>query len=220
MVGATLFDLDGLLVDSRAAIAGSMNHALAALGLAPRAAEELHVYIGPPLLETFELLLRDVGGDAARARECLEVYRTHYADHCTRDTPLHDGIADVLAALHGRTRLAVATSKFAAFARGILEALGVAPLFDAIVGPGLDALEEDKVVTVGRALAAVGTADAAMIGDRHFDIAAARHHGIVAIGATWGIGSRWELVEAGADHVVDHPAELVALLEALGDGRR
>ena len=33
---ATLFDLDGVLVDSRAPIARSINHALERLGLAPR----------------------------------------------------------------------------------------------------------------------------------------------------------------------------------------
>jgi len=50
-----------------------------------------------------------------------------------------------------------------------------------------------------------------MIGDRSFDVLAAREHGLVAVGATWGIGSVDELTGAGADVLVSDPAELLAL---------
>jgi phosphoglycolate phosphatase len=51
-----------------------------------------------------------------------------------------------------------------------------------------------------------------MIGDRHFDIDAARANGIRSIGITWGIGDRAELADAEADLVVERPSELVELL--------
>ena len=37
-------------------------------------------------------------------------------------------------------------------------------------------------------------------------------HGITTIGALWGIGSEAELRDAGADHLVDSPARLAAVL--------
>jgi phosphoglycolate phosphatase len=63
---------------------------------------------------------------------------------------------------------------------------------------------------IARALADFGVAaqDAAMVGDRHFDIEGAKANGVRAIGATWGFGSREELRDAGADVIVDTPAAL------------
>ncbi|MGI8624098.1 MAG: HAD hydrolase-like protein, partial [Solirubrobacteraceae bacterium] len=54
----------------------------------------------------------------------------------------------------------------------------------------------------------------AMICDRRFDMEAARAYGLLAVGVTWGFGSRDELRRAGADVLVDRPAELAAALRA------
>jgi phosphoglycolate phosphatase-like HAD superfamily hydrolase len=51
--GAVLFDLDGVLVDSRAAVAGCINYALRTHGLAEQPEERLHRFIGPPLAIAF-----------------------------------------------------------------------------------------------------------------------------------------------------------------------
>jgi len=47
-----------------------------------------------------------------------------------------------------------------------------------------------------------------MVGDRSFDMIAARAHGLRAVGVAWGIGSREELLDAGADVIVETPAEI------------
>ena len=64
---------------------------------------------------------------------------------------------------------------------------------------------ESEALTPARAL---------MIGDRKFDIAAARRHGVDSIGVLWGYGSRRELAEAGAGRLCSSPAELAAALAA------
>ena len=51
-----------------------------------------------------------------------------------------------------------------------------------------------------------------MVGDRSFDVVAAHDNGVRAIGVTWGIGDRAELEAAGADVILERPAELLALL--------
>ena len=61
-VTAVLLDLDGVLVDSRDAICGCLNHALVTHGRQPLAAEALHHLIGPPIAVAFaELLAVAVG---------------------------------------------------------------------------------------------------------------------------------------------------------------
>ena len=50
-----------------------------------------------------------------------------------------------------------------------------------------------------------------MIGDRAQDIAGAKANGLPSAGVLWGYGSREELQEAGAEHLVSAPADLLKL---------
>jgi phosphoglycolate phosphatase len=209
-------DLDGCLVDSRSAIATCLNVGLEAVGVAPRPVVELHPLIGPPLLESYQALLSAAGRDLADADRCIAAYREAYRDVSLSHTTVVPGIPEMLAALgRGRT-LAVVTSKPAAFATPIVEELGLAPALAAVHGPALDALREPKAVTLSRALAEVApdvpASRTAMVGDRHHDVDAGRACGTRTVGVTWGIGDAVEL--AGADVIVDEPAELVRCFAA------
>ncbi len=212
---AVLFDLDGVLVDSRAAITRSINHALSRLGVAPRPPEALLHLIGPPLHDAFAELLGQPA-DAPDVVACVGHYRERYARTCVEETSPIVGMADAVARIARRHPVVVATSKPAAFARPILEGLGLAAVFADIVGPDLDARSEPKATTVARALERLGAPRrAALVGDRHHDVTAGRHHGLRTIGVTWGIGSAEELERAGADELVHTPA---ALAERFGEG--
>ena len=54
-------------------------------------------------------------------------------------------------------------------------------------------------------------ADCIYIGDSEVDIQTAKRAGMLAVGCSWGYRSREVLEEAGADVIVDTPAELLAL---------
>jgi phosphoglycolate phosphatase len=206
-----LFDLDGVLADSRAAIAGCLNHALATGGFDTRPEPDLHRHIGPPLPLAFAELL-GVPADSDAVAGCVARYRERYATASLTDTVVTPGIGAALARLGERRRLGVATSKPRAFAVPLLEALGLRDHFAVVVGPELSAPVEDKTTTVGAALRALGARGGAMVGDRSFDMVAARAHGLLAVGVTWGIGGADELLAAGADVLVAEPAQLPAAL--------
>lgn len=212
-----LFDLDGCLVDSSEAIPACLNAALAELELPPYEHADLQWCTGPPLAGSIERLLA-MGGlepTSARLATGLATYRDVFPDLAGRLTTVVDGVADLLAALPQRRT--VVTSKPAGAARPLVEAMGLGGAFEVVHGPGLDVEHEPKAVTLGRALDDLGIADpatAVMIGDRHHDVDAGRDRGTATIGVTWGAGDRAELTAAGADHVVDHPHELLALLTA------
>jgi phosphoglycolate phosphatase len=212
---AVLFDLDGVLVDSRAAIAHCINHALVSRGLPERPHAELHSFIGPPLHDAFaELTAEPVESPAVAA--CVTAYRDVYGDVSLRDTEVFPGMPDALAEIAAAGhRLAVATSKPRAFAVPILESVGLRDHFEVVAGPDLGALAESKAKTIASALRALGPVQAVMIGDRSFDVRGAKTHGLPSIGVTWGIGEVDELTEAGADLIVERPAELAAAAERL-----
>ncbi len=76
---AVLFDLDGVLADSRVAISRSINYALKVHGLGERAEASLHRFIGPPLGLSFAELTRE-SPDSALVLSCVNRYRERYAD--------------------------------------------------------------------------------------------------------------------------------------------
>jgi len=213
-----LFDLDGTIIDSRVPFVTSMNFALASHGQRQREPEELVPYLGPPT----RIALADLVGDDQRLIDAmLATYREHYARTSTETTLVFDGVPELLQSLHGRVRLAVATSKIATSAVMLLEHLGLAQLFDVISGPLESALAEPKSVTVAQALAALGGMDGGrpgsirapvMIGDRLYDVEGAREHGVPTIGVLWGAGGEQELREAGAWRIVATPDEIPPLL--------
>lgn len=55
-----------------------------------------------------------------------------------------------------------------------------------------------------------------MVGDREHDILGAKKNGVASMGVLYGYGNRLELEEAGADYIIDVPAELPAKI--LGGG--
>jgi phosphoglycolate phosphatase len=194
-----------VLVDSRRAFARCVNHALATNGAAPRPEAELHAFLGPPLHPTFTRL-----AGAALADACVEAYRERYRTHAAAESAVFPGLADALDALDDE--LIVVTSKPQALAEPLLDAVGLRPRFAAVFGPALAECAEPKSATLARALRE--HAPRALVGDRSFDVLAAREHSLRAIGVLWGIGSEAELRAAGADAIAATPPDLVPLLAA------
>jgi len=206
---AVLFDLDGVLVDSRVPFARAVNTALASQGLSPRPEHELHQYLGPPLHPTFQALV----GKESLVQPCVDAYRVRYRELAASQTTVFPGIRELLDELSDDLPLIIATSKPHALAEPLLDALNLRRFFAAVVGPELDSENEQKTVTIGRAVREfTPESHPVMVGDRKHDIEAAHEHDIPAFGVLWGIGSEDELRTAGADALVHTPAELTTLL--------
>jgi phosphoglycolate phosphatase len=204
-----LFDLDGVIVDSRLTFARCVNAALLAHGQPARPERELYRYLGPPLYGTFELLV----GPGPMVQSCVDAYRERYRALAAAETTVFPGMREVLELAGPILPLVVATSKATALAEPLLAALGLRELFAAVVGPSLDAKNEGKAVTIERAMSALPPGfRAVMVGDRHYDVLAASEHGIPTLGVLWGIGTAEELRDAGAEALVRSPGELLPAL--------
>ncbi len=208
---AVLFDLDGVLADSRRPIIDCINAALVAVGLPPRPEAEVERTIGPPAPVGFSELL-GLASDSATVTEAIRHYRALYVE-ALWDTPSYPGVPQAVRALAEERLLGVATSKPLRYAEPVLEALGLADAFAVVAGPVEDG-PDDKHAMVAQAVERLGGA-AAMVGDRRYDMEAAVAHGLAAIGVTWGFGTRQELLDAGAQALVDQPADLLAVARRL-----
>ncbi|HSN13076.1 MAG TPA: HAD-IA family hydrolase [Anaeromyxobacteraceae bacterium] len=199
-----VLDLDGTLVDSLDDLADSVNHALAAVGLPPRSRAEIRTYVG----EGARLLLsRAVAPQDHLVEAALAAWRPHYEAHCLDRTRPYPGIEALLAGA-GRV-LAVQTNKPGALARKILAGLGLLPRLAAVLG-GDEVPRKPDPAGVIEIMARVGATppETVFVGDSPIDVLAARAAGVSHVGVTWGLGSRADLLRAGATVLVDSAAEL------------
>ncbi|HKW91422.1 MAG TPA: HAD hydrolase-like protein [Methylomirabilota bacterium] len=208
-----LFDLDGTLTDSRAGITGSIRHALGCLGRECPDDEALATFIGPPLRGTFRTLLGTQ--DPALIETAMRHYRARYDDVGLFENRVYDGVPEMLEAT---ARLAgtllVVTAKTRHAATRIVAHFDLTRHFTAVYGAEPGGRFDHKADLLAHLLetGVVRSENAVMVGDRHLDIAAARAHGIRAIGALWGFGDARELTEAGADLLCESPRALAGCL--------
>lgn len=205
-----LFDLDGTLIDSELGILGCVRHALTQLGVEHPA--QMRHWIGPPLRHSFAPLLDH---DHERIELAVEYYHQRFERSGWREHTVYPGIAAMIAHLQeaGHT-LAVVTSKPERHARPIVENLPFGHAFSRLYGPDPSSPHSEKASMIAAALADFGAApeQAAMIGDRHFDIDGAVANRVRGVGVLWGFGSREELEKAGAAQLAETPAHLATLL--------
>lgn len=210
------FDLDGTLTDSCPGIIRCVNHALGELGCAAQPDDRLRAMIGQPLTDIFGAVMHGAGDDVID--RAIEAYRVRFNDVGMFENAVYPGIPDVLQRLRaGGHRLQVVTAKPAVPARKVLEHFDLLRFFDAVHGPELTDRGCDKARLVARALAHAGAeaGPAVMIGDRVDDVRAAKAHGVRAVGAGWGYGTREELIRAGAEYVAADAGALLAYLRPI-----
>lgn len=125
-----IFDLDGTLIDSVGDIADSLNETLAEYGLPPYDDARVAGFIGSGVKELIRRALP--ARMHAELDEVVARYRARYLKWPTRRTTLYLGVKPTLERLPGEK--AVATNKPGALARRILDELGVAGQFAAVLG--------------------------------------------------------------------------------------
>jgi phosphoglycolate phosphatase len=205
-----LFDLDGTIIEPKEGIVNSIRHAADLMGAVMPSEEELHQFIGPPIMDSFQEKLKL---NYAQALEAVSHFRRYYAKTGIHQNALFRGIADVLHALkqEGYT-LYVATSKPTVFAKEILEEHALDKYFVEIVGCNLDNSRSDKTEIIGYIVQKYGldTSQCLMIGDTKFDIVGAKNHQMLSVGVTYGHG---DFSQHQPNYVVDSCPELELLIK-------
>ncbi len=194
-----LFDLDGTLCETGEGIRNSIRHALGEMNRPVPPEEVLRRFIGPPLWDSF----RDFCGmNQEESDEGVRRFRAYYNTIGWLQTRLFDGMADLLADLQkSGVRVATATSKPEAAAQRILEHVGVAPYFQAVVGSlpdGARSLKKELIPYAMERCSAKPGDRVVMVGDTHFDVQGANEMGIPFIGVLYGYGTREEMEAQGA----------------------
>jgi phosphoglycolate phosphatase len=204
-------DLDGTLIDPKEGITTSIQYALEKLGADVPHADDLEWCIGPPLWDSFAVLL----GEGADLDEAVALYRERFVEEGKYEADVYDGIGEMLMDLQDMgAAIYVATSKPHTYAQDIVEHFGIHAYLDGLFGSELDGERSDKTSLLEYALAETGAdpAKCFMLGDRRHDTFGAKNNDIISIGAMWGYGEADELRMAEADMLIGAPEELAEVL--------
>ena len=205
-----LFDLDGTLTDSGEGIINCAILALEHFGLPIPSREEMRVFVGPPLHESFI----NHGVPADKTDEAIRIYRSRYVPIGKFENTPYPGVRQLLEALkEAGHKLFVATSKPEAMSVEILEHFDLAKYFDQICGATLDTSRSSKEAVIEYLIRQNGRTDnMVMVGDTKFDVLGAKAHGIPTIGVSWGYGEVADMRQAGAAAIAETMEQLLELL--------
>jgi phosphoglycolate phosphatase len=220
MTGSVLLDLDGTLIDSYPGILASCLAALRALGHQADETLDLRRSIGPPLEDMMRILLQSYGDD--RVGEAVAAYRRHYGEIGFLGSVPYPGIGKSLEEMkRSGLQVYLATSKRAVFASRILDHLQFATYFDGIHGsvPGGELDHKPELLAHILSQHGLSPSHSLMVGDRRYDLAGAHAVGLRGLGVLWGYGTRDELETAGADRLVEFPADLACTVLSMVDGK-
>jgi len=206
-----LFDMDGVILDSKNSILDATEYTLSRFGKSLRPEDEGKI-IGPPLMRIYTEIF---GFDPAEAEEAVKIYREHYREVSSQFDRPFDGVEEMLQELLGHDKkLMIATARYHGTAEEVLENIGLLKYFCYVGGVDLNAetgglTSMNKSDVIDRVLKANDIFDrecAIMVGDRGDDIIGAKENQLSSIGVLYGFGTKEELEQAGADFLAPSPA--------------
>lgn len=213
-VRAVVFDLDGTLVDSLDDIAAAMNVVLRTFSFAEHPRDAYRAFVGEGVEALVRRALPTGSDDEPMVRRALGLMREAYEQHLDRQTRPYQGIPELLETLTDRgVLLAVLSNKVEELTQQVVERCFDASRFTFIRGARPDVPRKPDPTAALQLVEASGipAAQWLFLGDTHIDLATARAAGMTSVGVTWGFRPD-EMRTGEADHVVDHPAEVVPLL--------
>jgi 2-phosphoglycolate phosphatase len=210
-VRAVLFDFDGTLADSFAAIAASANHVRHSFGLPEMTVAEVRKYVGYGLRNLMEELCAGFDPDEAVRR-----YREHHPTVMVSGTKLFPGVADTLHELHNRgVKLGVCSNKAVQFTKALVRDLGLGELMTGVFGPedaGGKPKPDPTMLLEACSRLDVPPAETVYVGDMIVDVQAGKAAGIRVWLVHAGMAGHEDPTAAGPDRVLNEFTELKGLI--------
>ena len=241
-IKAVFFDLDGTLVNTLASLKKTMDLSMEHFELEGVSLQETRFFVGTGYRKFVEKALAknadkkykeaerweekdeeramdlDMEGDEIMGLydEVCEYYASIFPENSTYQAEAYPGIKECITALKEKGIAVVCiTNKSKEVAEGVLASVFSADSFTLIIGDdGEMPLKPDKAPLL-KACRELGITkdEAVMVGDTKTDLDAARNAKMSSIGCLYGFRDKKELVEHGAEHMVEDGYALLHVLE-------
>ncbi len=211
--GLIIFDFDGTLCDTRKTIVRTLRMTMEKLCLPVADEDVCAATIGLPLSESFRSIFPSL--TAEQAEECAAVYRDIFEKNKKLLVPtVFPGVAETLAELKRRGfTLSIASSRSNRSLMDFVETFGFDNVVSLVLGADnvTKAKPDPEPVLLTLRELGFGAGETLVVGDMPFDILMGRRAGAKTCGVTYGNASREELVDSGADYIIDGFSSLLAL---------
>ena len=209
-IKTVILDFDGTLGDSYNIITKTMMQTIAELKLEYRTPEECAKTIGLPLVECFTSIIPMTD---EMGKKCAETYSRIFNENNIPGavTPF-PGVIDTLKELHKKgLTITIASSRSHHSLENFVKELELQEYITYVLGADDTKKAKPDAEPVLKTLKHLGkeTTNTIVVGDTKFDILMGRNAGTITCGVTYGHGSRKELLDAGADYIIDDFMELI-----------
>ena len=209
-----IFDFDGTLGDTRRTIVTTMQMTIKELQLPGRSDDECAATIGLPLAGCFKAMYPDL--QTEQLQLCADTYRRICNENQRIFKPqAFPHVVETLSVLkkQGFT-LTIASSRSHASLSELIKDMGISDCISYLIGA--DDVEQAKPgpEPVLKTLAAMQfeASETLVVGDMAVDIQMGANAGAKTCGVTCGNGSREELMEVGADFIIEGMEELMGIV--------
>lgn len=210
MIKNIIFDLDGTISKSAPGILNAFEYALEKMGKC-YSRDDLYKYIGPPLRDSF---VKELGEDLAD--QGADFYREYYFTKGLFETEIYDGIKELLENLNSDGfKIYLATSKGEESSEKILDHFEILDYFSYVSGSSNNKNTKKKVIEHLLKEMDLKTSESIMIGDRSYDIEAARKLNIKTIAVTYGYGNKKEF--ENASFIANFPLEIKTFIDKFNE---
>jgi phosphoglycolate phosphatase len=211
MIRAALFDFDGTLADSFAAITASTNHVRQHYALAALSEKEIRSHVGHGLAHLMSVMVPD-----APAEEAVALYRAHHETvmyDLTRPMP---GVPRTIPELARRGyRMGVCSNKRVEFTRRLVEALGFGKQIAVVLGPedvGGRPKPDPLMVLEGLQRLEVSPQEAVYVGDMDVDVRTGKAAGVPVWLVLGGAVDEQAALASGPNRILGRFDELLEFL--------
>ena len=191
----------------------SVNLTLEEMGLSKITKDQCRLFVGNGARVLIEKSLKAAGDtDASRIEEGMEIYGRIFDRNCTYHVTPYEGIVSTLKNLKDRgIKTAVLSNKPDEQADKVVREIFGDGVFDFVQGQkeGVKRKPDPEGVYQAAEALEVKKEECLYIGDSEVDVETGHRAQVSTVAVSWGFRERKELLEAGAERIIDRPEELL-----------
>jgi phosphoglycolate phosphatase len=212
---ATLFDLDGTLLNTLDDLADTGNATLASLHYPVHPTDSYRYFVGDGMRV---LIMRILPATCSEEQisECERIFQRIYAAHWADKSRPYTGIEAMIFRLREMgLKLAILSNKPDDFTGLCVDRFFPAHTFDCVRGQqeGVPKKPDPAGALIISERLGMEPADILYVGDTATDMQTGKSAGMKTAGVLWGFRELLELEKNGADYIVSHPQEIVKICQ-------
>lgn len=207
-----IFDLDGTLLDTLEDLADSGNYILRKYGFPEHKLDSYRYFVGDGIRKLIERILPEDKRNEEFIDEVKKEFMIYYGEHKYDKTTPYKGIIELLETLQKRTiKLAVASNKTHEIIEHVMDYYFPTIHFDAVFGQrkGIPVKPNPTIVYDILNKTNISKENTLYVGDTSIDMLTASNSGLKSVGVLWGFRTKEELLQAGADFIIEKPEKLL-----------